>query len=125
MQDFSSVSEFYEGKIIPFDQAAKKLGIEIPDKIEDDGKEYIKTINGYILESEKDNPDVQRGLYMLSIPSDFIFNVNLTEFAHVYKERGNHGSANPEVKRCAEEIATQLELFQPTFNRELLMAIQN
>ena len=62
---------------------------------------------------------------MLSIPSNFVFNVNLTEWAHVYKERNEKGGANPEVKECAEAIADQLEKAIPWFTRDLFMAIKN
>ena len=121
----SEMSDYYKDKIIPTDIALELENISVPDKIKKDGKFYIKTTNGYILEEYKDNPDVQRGLYMLSIPSNFIFKVNLTEFAHVYKERRREGSANPEVKECCEAIAVALESKYPKFNRELLLKIKN
>lgn len=119
------VSEFYQGKIIPTDQALKEIGFQPPSTIDVDGVTYVKTVNGYVREDMRDDKDVTRGLYMLSIPSNFIFKVNLTEFAHVYKMRGNHGHANPEVKKCCESICDQLEQFQPRFTRELLMKIPN
>ena len=62
---------------------------------------------------------------MLSIPSNFIFKINLTEWAHVYKERNEKGTANPEVKLCCEGIADQIEQFQPAFDRELFEKIKN
>ncbi len=62
---------------------------------------------------------------MLSIPSNFIFKIDLTEWAHVYKERGAHGRANPEVKQCCESIADQIERFHHQFNRELFFKIPN
>ena len=93
--------------------------------LERNGTRYVKTVNGYIKEELKDNSDVKRGLYMLSIPSNFIFKVNLTEWAHVYKERGDKGGANPEVKLCCEAIADQIGAFQPKFDRELFEKIKN
>ena len=65
------------------------LQIQAPDRIEHNGNSYVKTCNGYIAEEYKDSKDVKRGLYMLSIPSNFIFKCNLTEFSHVYKERNS------------------------------------
>ena len=119
------MSEWYEGKIIPTDAALDFLGIEAPEVIEKDGERYVKGINGYIKEEFQNNPDVKRGLYMLSIPSNFIFKVNLTEWAHVFKERNSKGSANPEVKICCEAIADQISEFQPKFDRELFEKIKN
>ena len=73
------------------------LEVKSPNEIEYNGKTYVKTINGYILKEYADNKDVKRGLYMLSIPSNFIFKINLAEFAHVYKARHSRGTANLEV----------------------------
>lgn len=119
------LSAYYEDKIIPTDIALASLGITAPDELVHDGVKYVKTCNGYIREDMKDNPDVKRGLYMLSIPSNFIFKVNLTEWAHVYKERCNKGHANPEVKECCEAIADALVDWQPKFTRDLFMGIKN
>lgn len=119
------VSDWYSDKIIPTDTAFEYLGIDTPDTIEKDGVTYVKTINGYIREDLKDSADVKRGLYMLSIPSNFIFKINLTEWGHVFKERNSEGTANPEVKMCCEAIASQIEEIQPKFNRELFLKIKN
>lgn len=119
------MSDWYNGKIVPTDMALEYLGIIAPEYIEKNGEKYVKTVNGYIREDLKDNSDVRRGLYMLSIPSNFIFKINLTEWAHVFKERNGQGTANPEVKMCCEAIADQIEEFQPKFNRELFVKIKN
>lgn len=119
------VSDWYSDKIIPTDTAFEYLGIDTPNTIEKDGITYVKTINGYIREDLKDSADVKRGLYMLSIPSNFIFKINLTEWGHVFKERNSEGTANPEVKMCCEAIASQIEEIQPKFNRELFLKIKN
>ncbi len=119
------VSDWYSDKIIPTDTAFEYLGIDTPDTMEKDGVTYVKTINGYIREDLKDSADVKRGLYMLSIPSNFIFKINLTEWGHVFKERNSEGTANPEVKMCCEAIASQIEEIQPKFNRELFLKIKN
>lgn len=126
LADFAEgeMSDFYKGKIIPTDVALKKLGIEIPNEIEVDGEIYVKTVNGYILEDLKDDKDVKRGLYMESIPSNFIFKCNMAQWAHVYKLRNMNGTANPEVKQLAEEIQDQIEKQMPWFNREFIMKVQ-
>ena len=100
LADFSQgeMSSFYEGKVIPTDVALAVLGIVVPGELEFNGQTYVKGVNGYILKGMEDNKDVKRGLYMLSIPSNFIFKMNLTEFAHMFKERNRNGTANQEVK---------------------------
>lgn len=119
------MSNYYDGKIIPTDKALGLCDIPVPHEIQVNGVNYVKTVNGYIREDLKDNKDVKRGLYMLSIPSNFTFKVNLAEFAHVYKERNAQGHANPEVKECCEAICDQIEAMIPAFNRELLAKIKN
>jgi len=119
------MSDYYRDKIIPTDLALTYLGIEAPAAFEHNGITYVKTVNGYILEGMQNNHDVKRGLYMLSIPSNFIFKINLTEWSHVYKERNCLSGANPEVKECCEEIADQIEDIQPLFNRDLFKEIPN
>lgn len=120
------MSDYYHGKIIPTDQALDILEIKVPNEIEFNGQTYVKGVNGYILKGMEKNKDVERGLYMLSIPSNFIFKINLTEFAHLYKERNINGTANPEVKQCCEKCTDLLEAASAGFvNRELLMAIKN
>ena len=118
-------SDYYKDKIITTDEALNILEITAPNEITLNGKKYVKTINGYILEEYKDNRDVKRGLYMLSIPSNFLFKVNLTELAHVYKERNINGTANPEVKDLAEICIDKIQAVFYQFNRELMLAIQN
>ena len=78
-----------------------------------------------ILKEYIDNKDVKRGLYMLSIPSNYIFKVNLTEFAHVYKERNSGGTANPEVKECAEQCLNLINNVFDMMDRQLMLDIQN
>lgn len=125
--DFNyEMSDYYKDKIIPTDLAANKvLGIELPDEIEYEGKTYVKRVNGYILKGYEDNNDVKRGLYMLSIPSNFIFRVNLAEWSHIYKERNEDGGANPEVKQCCEMIADELNKAHSQFTRSLWKEIKN
>ena len=121
----NEMSDYYRGKIVPTDVALAALGIVTPNEIEYESKKYIKTVNGYVLEGMENSKDVLRGLYMLSIPSNFIFKCQLTEWAHVYKERNKNGTANKEVKDFCEAVCDQLEAMVPQFNRELLEAIPN
>lgn len=128
LADFKNgeMSEYYDGKIIPTDVALAYLGITAPDEIEYEGNTYVRAVNGYILKGMEKKKDVKRGLYMLSIPSNFIFRIQLTEFAHIYKERNEKGTANPEVKQAVEAMADQLEDATHGYvTRELLMAIPN
>lgn len=118
-------SSFYQNKIIPTDIALSLLDISLPEKIQVNNIDYIKTINGYIQEELQDDKDIKRGLYMLSIPSTFIFKINLCEFSHIYKLRGNESSSNPEVKILTEKICDKIQEFQPLFTRELLKNINN
>ena len=119
------MSDWYKGKIIPTDAALSQLGMEIPERIELEGKTYVKAVNGYIREGLENQQDVKRGLYMLSIPSNFIFRVDITEWSHVYKVRNAQGTAHPEVKECCEAIADLLENAHEQFNRELFDRILN
>lgn len=119
------MSDWYKDKIITTDKACELNGIILPSEIERDGKKYIKAVNGYIREDLKDNKDVKRGLYMLSIPSNFITKCNLTEFSHIFKERNRDGKANPELKECVEEMVVQMNHWHPQITRELLLEIKN
>lgn len=119
------ISDFYKDKVIPTDEALKILNVNIPDIIEVNGEEYIKSTNGYIKKDFSNNKDVKRGLYMLSIPSTFIFRCNLAEFSHVYKERCNEGTANPEVKKCIEKCVEEVNIFQPLITKEYLKEVKN
>jgi len=119
------MSDFYRGKIIPTDVAIEEImNSHLPDVIEKDGQCYVKTVNGYIREDLKDNRDVKRGLYMESLPSNFVFKVNMAQWAHVYRLRNKNGTANPEVKQLAEMLQDEIEKQMPWFNREFLAKVQ-
>lgn len=124
--DQGEVSEYYEDKIVPTDVALAYLGIDTPDEIEYEGRTYVRGVNGYIVKGMEHMNDVKRGLYMLSIPSNFIFRCNCTEFAHIFKERNIKGTAAPELKKGVEDMATQIDNATNGFaNRELMLAIKN
>lgn len=119
------MSDFYKERILTTDSALAILGITAPDKIEYEGKTYVKCVNGYVLEEYANSPDALRGLYMLSMSSMFLFKINLTEWAHVYKERNIKGHANPEVKTACEAIADAIQEAIPLLDRELFEKIKN
>ena len=125
LADFAEgeMSDFYKDKIIPTDVALKMVGQDLPNEFVKDGHKYVKTVNGYIREDLKYNRDVKRGLYMESIPSNFIFKCNMAQWAHVYRLRNKNGTANPEVKQLAEMLQDEVEKQMPWFDREFLAKV--
>lgn len=122
----NEMSDYYKGKIVPTDIALASLGMTVPEEIEYEGQTYVKAVNGYVLKCHENDKDYKRGLYMLSIPSNFIFRCNLVEFAHVYKERNANGAANEEVKQLCESCADQIEAATLGYaNREWLLSVKN
>ena len=120
------MSDFYRDKVLTSEEALKSvLGIDMPETIEYEGSTYFKSTNGYIKEEYKDDKDVKRGLYMLSIPSNFISKINLCEYGHVFKERNENGGANPEVKQWAEDVMNQITNIHYQITREYVLSIQN
>lgn len=119
------ISEWYQNKIIPTDIMLAYLGVETPDKIEYSGSTYVKGTNGYIKKGFENNNDVKRGLYMLSLPMNFIFKVNLTEFAHIMKERDKNSHANPELQMMIESLYEQINKQYKWITREFLYDIKN
>lgn len=117
------MSNFYKGKIIPTDVFLKTFKRSVPKVIIMDGQRYVKTINGYIREDLKDDRDVKRGLYMESIPSNFIFKCNMAQWAHVYRLRNKSGTANPEVKQLAEMLQDEIQRVMPWFDRDFLAKV--
>lgn len=126
LADFSEgeMSDYYKDKIIPLGVALEYLGIDTPEEFAKDDTIYVRSVNGYIQKDLENDRDVKRGLYMESIPSNFIFKCNMAQWAHVYKLRNETGTANPEVKQLAEAIQDQIEEQMPWFNREFLAKVQ-
>ena len=120
----NEMSDFYKDKIIPTEIALGMLGIETPQTIEKDGQTFVLADGGYIREDLKDNRDAKRGLYRMCIPSNFIFKINLAQWAHVYKMRNKDGSANPEVKEVAERIQDEVERVLPWFDRDFIKKVE-
>ena len=121
----NEISSWYEDKIVPIDKAVKMLGIKIPNSFEHDGEEYIKSPNGYVKKGFENDKDVRRGLYMLSIPSNFISKINLCEWGHVFKERNKDGGANPEVKIWAEDVMREITKMHNQITRDYVLSIEN
>lgn len=97
-------SDFYKDKILYFSEVMSLF----PPTIERNGHIYVYTDFGYVRADCAEDPDVVRGLYPLAIPSDNITKIDYRQLRHVYKMRGAHSSANPEVKQVAEGIRQDL-----------------
>lgn len=123
--DKGEMSDYYRSKVLTDGEACEILKIGLPDAIEYEGNTYVKSTNGYILKEYENNKDVKRGLYMLSIPCNFITKINLCEWGHVFKERCANGGANPEVKEWAEQITEQLAKFHEQITRDYVLSIEN
>lgn len=132
MYDENEYSDYYRDKIITDKDALNILHpeIELPESFSiGDGEEkaeYIKAVNGYVKKEYEDDQDVHRGLYMLSIPSDFIFQVDLAELAHIYKQRGADSHAHPEVKElCEKMVDLVIQDSNGLITRDYLKAVEN
>lgn len=118
-------SEWYKDKILSTDEAMDRLGFAMPETILVDGETYVRAVNGYIREDLKDDKDVKRGLYMLSIPSNFIFKCNCTEFAHIVNERDAESHAHPELRLMIEECKAVLQENLPNLTTEWYRSVRN
>lgn len=119
-------SNYYNGKIKTTDEVIDSLKIELPEQFTDGyGTKWVRVVNGYVRQQDIENKDVLRGLYMLSIPSNFIFKINLCEWCHVYKERNANGSANPEVKELCEKVADEVIKAIPFVDRNYFKEVIN
>lgn len=118
-------SDYYQNKIVTTDEVLNLLHMELPEKVEIQGKPYVKMENGYISEEFVNNKDVMRGLYMLSIPSNFIFKCNFTEWSHIVKERDCNSHAAPELQEMVEEVCKKLQSIFPELTKEYWYGIRN
>lgn len=118
-------SEWYKDKILSTDEAMDRLGLAMPETILVNGETYVRAVNGYIREDLKDDKDVKRGLYMLSIPSNFIFKCNCTEFAHIVNERDAESHAHPELRLMIEECKAVLQENLPNLTTEWYRSVKN
>ena len=118
-------SEWYQGKILTMDEAMSMYGVAMPEEICVEGIKYIRATNGYIREDLKNSKDVKRGLYMLSIPSNFIFKCNCTEFAHIVNERDADSHAHPELRLMIEQAKALLVEQIPNLTTEWYRSVKN
>lgn len=118
-------SKWYEGKILTTDEALDMLNIAIPEKILVGNTVYVRATNGYIREGLEKKRDVKRGLYMLSIPSNFTFKCNCTEFAHIVNERDWCSNAHEELKIMIELCKNKLNCNIPQLTDEFYRNVKN
>lgn len=119
-------SDWYHDKIITTDEMLSHLKIDLPKEFEGkDGTKYVRVANGYVKEADAENHDVTRGLLMLSIPSNFTFACNCTEFAHIVKERDKNSHAAPELRDCIEGMLQQIHQWLPYCTREFFYSVKN
>lgn len=118
-------SEWYEGKILSTDEALRMMDIPKPTEIMVDGVNYVACTNGYVCEDLKNDKDVLRGLYMLSIPSNFTFKCNGTEFAHIINERDADSHAAPELRLMIEECKRLIVQEIPQYNTDWCRKVKN
>lgn len=121
----SEKSAWYQGRILTTEEALEALGRHIPQKIEVDGIEYVRTTGGYVALPYADSQDVKRGLYPLSIPSNCTFRVDCTQFAHIVKERDANSHAHPELRDCIELAMAKVQQNIPQLTREFYYSVKN
>lgn len=121
----SEISDWYRGKIYTTDEILSYKGLTIPEEVIVDDVPFIKAVNGYIRKDLADNKDVSRGLYMLSIPSNFVCKINETELAHIVKERDINSHAHPELKECIEQMIALVQEQIPQLTREFYYSVKN
>lgn len=119
-------SDWYKGKILSTDEALELAGLEKPSEIFTvDGQRFVACVNGYVREDLAKDKDVLRGLYMLSIPSNFIFKCNGTEFAHIINERDQDSHAAPELRLMIEECKRLIVQEIPQYNTDWCRKVKN
>lgn len=118
-------SDWYNGRILTTDEVLEAEGVKMPEKYYHFGVPYVRAVNGYVREDLAKDKDTLRGLYMLSIPSNFIFRVNCTEFAHILKERDKNGGAHPELQEAVEQMLALIQHEIPQFTREWFYSVKN
>ena len=103
-------SEWYVGRICSIEDMLETFGKSAPNSfVNSEGKVFIKTPNGYVIEGEETDGDARRGNYPLCIPMQCIFNVNLYDLRHIYMRRNKYTHATPELKNAIEDLANQVE----------------
>ena len=118
-------SDWYKDRIMTTDEALELMGENMPQELMVDGQNYVRAVNGYVREDLAKDKDTLRGLYMLSIPSNFIFRVNCTEFAHILKERDMNSHAHPELQEAVEQMLELIQHEIPQLTREWFYSVKN
>lgn len=118
-------SEWYEGKILTLDEVLDMLNTTLPYKVTVGDNVFVRSTNGYVREDLKGKRDVERGLYMLSIPSNFIFKANCTEFAHIVNERDENSHAHPELQIMITQAKNLLSVHIPNLTTEFYRSVKN
>lgn len=118
-------SEWYQGKILTTDEVLDMMDIPKPAEIFVEGATYVSCVNGYVREDLQNNKDVLRGLYMLSIPSNFTFKCNCSEWAHIVNERDIFSNAAPELRLMVEECKNLIQYNIPHMTTEWYRGVKN
>lgn len=113
------MSDYYKDKIIFNEEAAEMSNIKLPEYVERDGVKFVKAAYGYVREDLKDDNDAKRGLYPLSIPSNFIFKVQYPELCHIVQHRDKNSFANPELRDMIEMLKEELTAKFPMLGKNL------
>lgn len=118
--DSGEKSDYYKGKILTIGEA---MGENIPHlfvKVKEAEGDVIKSADtyrfngfGFVREDCWDDQDVQRGTYMLSIPSDAIWKCDFVGLKHIYAMRNKFTHAHPELQEGMEQLADQIEKALP------------
>lgn len=127
VKDGVELSDWYKGKILPFDEAFKKIvenvnGIsqlnELPlSFVDSDGILWFKKPGGYVVAGYQDNADACRGNYPLGLASNGIWKINFVDLMHVYMRRNKYTHASPELRECIESLADQVEEALPILGK--------
>lgn len=123
--DENKISEWYQGKIIPFYEALETedlAGVTLPEEILVGGDVFKLTPFGYVLEKFAQVPaknglakDVQRGGMLIGMESSALWKTDLFNLRYIYKMRSKLTKANPELKDGMEMLADQIEKYIPVF----------
>ena len=117
-------SDFYKDKILTYDEAFEMLSMTMPETVSHNGITYVRTENGYIEEQYANDKDVKRGLYMLSIPSNFIFKCNFAEWGHIVRERDCNSHAAPELRDMVESVCAKISEIFPQADKDFWYSIK-
>lgn len=115
----SEKSGYYQDKILTTEEVLNMCGVELPTTVSKDGINYIMTPNGYVREDLREDNDALRGLYRLSIPSNFIFKAQYPELCHIVQHRDKNSFANPELKDMIEQLVELVTEANPILGNNL------